>query len=142
MQNRSALFVRIPTQLAEGLDRLAFERRTSKQDLVADALRRITVETRDDALTVGHAEVNASAPPEVLTLADVAELLQIAEDEAAALAERGEIPGRRVGRHWRFAREAVLSWLAGALEAPSAARRRAAVGGARPRPPRRRRAAP
>jgi excisionase family DNA binding protein len=29
-----------------------------------------------------------------------------------ALAEAGELPGRRVGGDWRFAREAVLRWLA------------------------------
>jgi excisionase family DNA binding protein len=113
MQDRSALFVRIPTPLAEGLDRLAFERRIPKQDLVADALRRVKVETHDDALTVGHAEVRPAAPPEVLTVAGVAELLQVPEADVAALAESGELPARRVGGEWRFARDAVLRWLAG-----------------------------
>jgi excisionase family DNA binding protein len=116
MTDRNALFVRIPTDLAQGLDRMASERRVAKQELVADALRRITIETRDDALTVGHAEVRTLAPPEVrppevLTLADLAQLLQVGEEDAAALAESGELPGRRVGGQWRFAREAVLRWL-------------------------------
>jgi excisionase family DNA binding protein len=114
MTDRTALYVRIPTPVAEGLDRAAFERRTSKQDLVADALRRVTVETHDDTLTVGHAEVHETAPAaDVLTLAGVAELLRAAEAEVEALAEAGELPGRRIGGEWRFAREAVLRWLAG-----------------------------
>jgi excisionase family DNA binding protein len=113
MTDRTALYVRIPTPVAEGLDRAAFERRTSKQDLVADALRRITIESQDDALTVGHAEVHVRTPDEVLTLDGVAELLRVPEADVAALAEAGELPGRRVGGEWRFARDAVLRWLAG-----------------------------
>jgi excisionase family DNA binding protein len=113
MKDRTALYVRIPTPLAEGLDRAVFERKVSKQDLVADALRRVTVETRDDTLTVGHAEVHERPAAEVLTVAGVAELLQAPEADVLALAEAGELPGRRVGADWRFAREAVLRWLAG-----------------------------
>ena len=126
MQDRSALFVRIPTAAAERLDRAAFELKASKQDLVAglvtryvdpanlDDLRRITVETHDDTLTVGHAEARPDPPRDVLTLAQLAELLQVPEADAADLAEAGELPGRRVGGEWRFARAAVLRWLADA----------------------------
>jgi hypothetical protein len=28
-------------------------------------------------------------------------------------AERGELPGRRIGDEWRFGREALLAWLSG-----------------------------
>jgi excisionase family DNA binding protein len=117
MKDRTALYVRIPTPVAEDLDRAVFERRVSKQDLVADALRRITIDSGDDTLTVGHAEVRERSAPDVLTAdvltaAGVAELLQAAEPDVVALAEAGELPGRRVGGEWRFAREAVLRWLA------------------------------
>jgi hypothetical protein len=30
----------------------------------------------------------------------------------AELAEQGERPGRKLAREWRFARDAVLDWLA------------------------------
>jgi excisionase family DNA binding protein len=112
MTERTALYVRIPTPVAEGLDRMAFERKASKQDLVADALRRITVETHDEGLTLGHAEFRANPPADVLTLVGVAELLQATEADVAALADAGELPGRKVGGEWRFARDAVLRWLA------------------------------
>jgi excisionase family DNA binding protein len=125
MTERNALFVRIPIDAAERLRQAAFELKTSKQDLVAGlvthyvdpsdlaSLRRITVESRDEALTVGHAELHPDPPAEVLTLDAAAALLQVAAGDVAALAESGELPGRKVGGEWRFAREAVLRWLAG-----------------------------
>ena len=126
MQDRSALFVRIPTAAAERLHQAAQELKTSKQDLVAGlvdqyleprdvaTLRRVVVETRDDQLTVGHAESRPAPAREVLTLAGLAELLQLPEAELEALADAGELPGRRIAGEWRFAREAVLRWLAAA----------------------------
>jgi excisionase family DNA binding protein len=122
MQDRTALYVRIPKHQAEQLDQAAFTLKRSKQDLVAgllnsygdvDTLRRVTVETTDDALTVGHAEFRPLAPPDVLTVQQLAEWLQVEEQAIAELAESGELPGRRLGGEWRFAREAVLAWLAG-----------------------------
>jgi hypothetical protein len=34
------------------------------------------------------------------------------EDAVAELAEQGELPGRKLAGEWRFAREAVVDWLA------------------------------
>jgi excisionase family DNA binding protein len=121
MQDRTALYVRIPRAEAEKLDRAAFELKASKQDLIAglvarygdvDTLRRVTVETIDDSLAVGHAAFRPFAPPEVLTLPELAQWLQVDESALAELAEAGELPGRRLAGEWRFAREAVLEWLA------------------------------
>jgi excisionase family DNA binding protein len=121
MQDRTALYVRIPTAQAEKLDRAAFELKTSKQDLVAglvsrygdvDTLRRVTVATTEDGLSIGHASFRAFPPPDVLTVPQLAEWLQVDEAAIAELAEAGELPGRRLGGEWRFAREAVLDWLA------------------------------
>jgi hypothetical protein len=41
----------------------------------------------------------------------------------AALARDGELPGRQIGEAWRFARTAVLAWLAheGSGAAPATA---------------------
>jgi excisionase family DNA binding protein len=121
MQDRTALYVRIPTAEAEKLDRAAFELKTSKQDLVAglvarygdvDTLRRVSVETTDDGLSIGHASFRAFPPPDVLTVPQLAEWLQVDEQAIAELAEAGELPGRRLAGEWRFARDAVLDWLA------------------------------
>jgi excisionase family DNA binding protein len=49
----------------------------------------------------------------VLTLEQAAALLQVDAAEVAALAEAGELPGRRIGGDWRFPRTALLEWLGG-----------------------------
>jgi excisionase family DNA binding protein len=121
IMDRTPLYVRLPAAEARRLDEAAHRLRRSKQDLVtslvaslrdADVLRRVTVETTDDGLTVGHAEFRAFDPPDVLTTAQLAEWLQVEEPTIAELAEAGELPGRKLGGEWRFAREAVLAWLA------------------------------
>jgi len=131
-----AVFVRIPTVEAERLDRAAFELKTPKRDIVTTLVaryvdpddptalavlrqageerRRVVVETDDASLTVGRHAFRPAPAPEVLTLEQVADLLQVPEADAARLAERGELPGRRVGESWRFSRAAVLAWLGGA----------------------------
>jgi excisionase family DNA binding protein len=119
--DRTALYVRVPTAQANRLDEAAHALRRSKQDLVTgllhtygdvDTLRRVTVETTDDGLTVGHAEFRPFAPPDVLTVQQLAEWLQVEPQAVAELADSGELPGRKLGGEWRFAREAVLAWLA------------------------------
>ena len=98
------LYVRLPRREADLLDRAAFESRTSKREIVTDAVRA--------HLERGSIEF-AAAPPaaEVLTATQAAELLQADEEAVVKLAEAGDLPGRRVGREWRFARAAVLAWL-------------------------------
>jgi excisionase family DNA binding protein len=49
----------------------------------------------------------------VLDLAEAAELLRVPENDLQALAESGEIPGRRINSAWRFSRQALLRWLGG-----------------------------
>jgi excisionase family DNA binding protein len=121
MTERTPLYVRLPTPQAQRLDEAAYTLKRSKQDLVAglitsygdlDTLRRVTVETTDDGLTVGHAEFRPLAPPDVLSVGQLAEWLQVDETAIAELAEQGELPGRKLAGEWRFAREAVLDWLA------------------------------
>jgi excisionase family DNA binding protein len=121
MTERTPLYVRLPTAQAERLREAAHQLGRSKQDLVAglmawygdvDTLRRVTVETRDDQLTVGHAEFRPLAPPDVLTVAQLAEWLQVDAQAIDELAETGDLPGRKLAGEWRFAREAVLDWLA------------------------------
>jgi excisionase family DNA binding protein len=120
MTDRTALYVRIPKAAAEKLDRAAFELKRSKQDLVAglvtaadpDTLRRVTVETTDDGLAIGHASFRPHREPDVLTVDQLAEWLQVDAPAIAELAESGELPGRKLAGEWRFARDAVLDWLA------------------------------
>lgn len=103
----SPLFVRIPRAEAERLDRASFELKRPKQELVAEAIRTLEVPRPP----VGFAPPSP-VPPEVLTTAQLAELLQVEEEVVHTLARRKELPGRKIGRDWRFSRAAVLAWLA------------------------------
>src|SRR5918993_1229374 len=62
-----------------------------------------------------HAAPRHSAPCEhaVLTLSEAADLLRIVPAELDRLAERKEVPARRIGASWRFSCAALMSWLAG-----------------------------
>jgi len=122
----SALFVRIPHAQARALDRLAFESGRPKQAIVSDLLSR---SMGTGPVPVGVSEARTARRPlepeplvgwhsfraydsDVLTLEGVAELLSVEPELVAELAARGEIPGRQIGGSWRFARAAVLDWLA------------------------------
>jgi len=104
----SPLFVRLPTASAEKLSRVAFELKTPKRELVTDLVDRYL---GAEDMVVGRAAPEARGP-DVLTVEQLAELLQIDDKTVRALAAKGELPGRKLGRHWRFSRQAVLDWLA------------------------------
>lgn len=48
---------------------------------------------------------------EVLTLEELAAFLKVSETTAYALVRGGELPGRKVGREWRFLKARVVAWL-------------------------------
>jgi excisionase family DNA binding protein len=97
------LYVRLPEDAAEKLDRAAFELRTPKQNLVAQLVQ--------DHLTVGRHEFFPNAVEDVLTADEAAELLRSDVATVIAMADDGKLPGRKVGDEWRFARAALLRWL-------------------------------
>src|SRR4051795_6441574 len=121
-EKRTALYVRIPQSHAEKLDRAAFELKVPKQDLIAGLVqdmkiapgftrRRTEVVEVDDSLSVGRASFLPYGQPEVLTLAEAADLLQVDEDVVERMAGAGEVPARRLGDDWRFSRVALIDWL-------------------------------
>ncbi len=56
-----------------------------------------------------------------MTADQVAELLQVSRDMIYQLATRGELPGRKVGRIWRFSREAIDEFMRGGVAERSGA---------------------
>jgi len=55
-----------------------------------------------------------SAPPathKVMTIDDLAGYLQISKSSLYKLAQDGKVPGQKVGKHWRFHKDAVDRWL-------------------------------
>jgi excisionase family DNA binding protein len=120
----TALFVRIPSAEAEKLHRAADVLRTPKRELITKLVARF--DPHDPVWTeelagppmpaeadweVGRHSFRPAEVTEVLTPAQLAELLQVDEEAVVELAERGELPARKVGEEWRFSRSAVLAWL-------------------------------
>ena len=132
----TGLFVRLPSDQARLLDRAAAAVPARKKDLISGLLarhldpdspeglealreiatpsgrtRRVIIEADERRLQRGFAAFSPASLPEVLDPAGAAELLAVDVDTLLELAEKGEIPGRRVGDDWRFARQGLLEWL-------------------------------
>ena len=48
---------------------------------------------------------------EILTIADVEKYLKLSKPTLYFLAQRGKIPASKVGKHWRFRRSEIDTWL-------------------------------
>jgi excisionase family DNA binding protein len=128
----SALYVRIPRAAVERLSRAAEALGVHKKDLVAglvtkyvdpdsprglDSLgalsqpRRVTVDVGDSGPTLGAYSFQAYDPPEVMSVEQAAQFLQVDEAVVIELAEARQLPGRKLGSAWRFSRAALVAWL-------------------------------
>ena len=58
-----------------------------------------------------RAPCRAAPPPEVMTISDLAEYLQVSKSSLYKLVQSGKVPGQKVGKHWRFHKESVDEWL-------------------------------
>ena len=50
---------------------------------------------------------------DILTLKEAAKYLKIGESTVYRLAQKGKLPGRKVGGGWRFSRRKLEAWIAG-----------------------------
>jgi excisionase family DNA binding protein len=48
---------------------------------------------------------------EVMTIGELSGYLKVSKSTLYKLAQEGALPGQKVGKHWRFHREAVDDWL-------------------------------
>lgn len=64
--------------------------------------------------------MNEIRPSPVMTLQEVAHYLQVSVSTIYKLAQLGELPGRKVGGRWRFARRSVEEWLINSPQADQA----------------------
>jgi excisionase family DNA binding protein len=134
---QTGLFVRLPGEQARLLDRAAAAVSAHKKELISGLLtrhvdpdtpqgiaalrdiaaaggaRRVVIETQEPEIQRGFGYFTPSAPADVLDAEGAAELLAVDVDTILSLAEQGELPGRSLGGKWRFARQALLDWLAG-----------------------------
>src|SRR5262245_29085488 len=113
----SALFVRLPASEAEKLDRAAEALGVRKKDLVAGLLskyvdpdsrkglsalgslptRKLTFDLGEPTQTLGSYSFHPYDPPEVMSVEQAAQFLQIEEATVTELAEAGKLPGRKLG---------------------------------------------
>ncbi len=54
-----------------------------------------------------------NAYPEILTLIQAAEMLQITQRTLQRIVKKGEVPGRQVGGQWRFERDQLREMVRG-----------------------------
>ena len=144
-----ALYVRLPADAVEKIDRASEALGVHKKDLIAglvtkyvdpDSRKGLTAlgaiastPPRRDPRFVGPgptptmgtypfqaydspgptAAPAPEAAPEVMNLAQAAQLLQVEDRVVLDLAESRKLPGRKIGKEWRFSRTAILTWLAG-----------------------------
>lgn len=47
-----------------------------------------------------------------MTISDLAEYLQVSKSSLYKLVQSGRVPGKKVGKHWRFHKEVIDRWLA------------------------------
>jgi excisionase family DNA binding protein len=111
-----AVYARLPPQVADKLDRAAARLGLSKRDVLTTLVSDHLDLERDGVMwrpspTPTTRIISGELHDAVLDLAEAAELLRVSENDLQALAESGEVPGRRIGSVWRFSRQALLHWL-------------------------------
>lgn len=47
----------------------------------------------------------------IFTIDELAAYLKISKSTLYKLAQEGKLPGQKIGRHWRFRKEAIDEWL-------------------------------
>ena len=112
-QETAAVFVRVPLDEADKLDRLAFELKRPKREIVTALLSAVDLE--EGRVVLGRVDLRPERRDtggDVLTLEELARLLEVEAAAVQELAEGGELPGRKIAGSWRFSRRAILAWLA------------------------------
>jgi excisionase family DNA binding protein len=98
------LYVRIPEAQAKRIELLAVALGQSKQQVVTEIL--------GSGLTENGSDAAAPGATDVLTLDQTATLLGVSVEAVEDAVRTAALPGRLIGGQWRFAKQAVLAWLA------------------------------
>ena len=127
------LYVRLPTEASEKLEAAATALGVRKKDLVANLVStyvdpyskqglsalgnlatRKVLDTNQTGPMLGSYSFQSYAHdyPDVMNAKQAGMFLQIEEKLVVELAEKGQLPGKKLGPVWRFSREALVAWLA------------------------------
>jgi len=55
--------------------------------------------------------MTAEKDDEILTLQEAADFLKVGRNAMSKMVNEGKIPGKKVGREWRFSKQALIEWL-------------------------------
>ena len=118
-QSETPLYVKLPTDAVDKLDRAAEALGVAKKDLVTQLVKKyVDPDTQKGLTSLGGTMMGSysfrpyeAEPPEIMTSAQAGQFLQIDEKNVIELAEAGKLPGKKLGPVWRFAREALVAWL-------------------------------
>src|SRR5438874_13028514 len=116
--DETPLFVRIPSAEAAKLHHASSVLGAPKRELITRLVARYVDPEDLGALSalggsemgVGRHSFRPAEELEILTPAQLAGLLQVEEETVIELAEKRELPGRKIGEEWRFSRDAVVAW--------------------------------
>jgi len=53
----------------------------------------------------------SESSPDTVTVQQPAAYFQVAKSALYKLAQEGKVPGQKVGKHWRFRKDAIDRWL-------------------------------
>jgi hypothetical protein len=130
---QTALYVRLPNEASDKLERAAAALGVRKKDLVANLVTtyvdpdskqgltalgtlatRKVLDTNQTGPMLGSYSFQSYAQdfPDVMNSRQAGQFLQIDEKLVIDLAEKGELPGKKLGPVWRFSRDALVAWLA------------------------------
>jgi excisionase family DNA binding protein len=131
--SETPLYVRLPNDASDKLDRAATALGVRKKDLVANLVTtyvdpdskqgltalgtlatRKVLDTNQTGPMLGTYSFQSYAQdfPDVMNAKQAGQFLQIEEKLVVELAEKGQLPGKKLGPVWRFSREALVAWLA------------------------------
>ena len=54
---------------------------------------------------------------QILTIEELAAYLKLSKSTLYKLAQEGKVPGQKVGKHWRFRRDVIDTWMAAGARA-------------------------
>ena len=83
-----------------------------KKDIVAGLVSRHLGQPAQTLGSYSFQPYEQAAPPEVMSVEQAADYLQVDATAVIELAEAGKLPGRKLGKDWRFSRAALVAWLA------------------------------
>jgi len=127
------LYVRLPNEASDRLERAAAALGVKKKDLVANLVTTyVDPDSKQGLSALGTLatrkvlDTNQTGPmlgsysfqsysqefPDVMNSWQAGQFLQIEEKLVIELAEKGELPGKKLGPVWRFSRDALVAWLA------------------------------